>query len=38
VEELDRAIPIDAEIDLTHFRAYADDILTGLRQLARQME
>lgn len=38
VDELERAIPIDAEIDLPEFRTYADDILTGLRQYARQME
>lgn len=37
VDDLERAVPIDAEIELTSFRAYADDILAGLRQFARQM-
>lgn len=38
VDELERAMPIDAEVELLAFRTYADDILTALRQYARQME
>lgn len=37
-DALERALPIDSEVDLAHFRAYADDIVTGLRQFARQMD
>lgn len=37
-DELERALPINAEVDLSGFRAYGDDIVTGLRQFARQMD
>jgi hypothetical protein len=38
VDELEQAMPIDAEVELPTFRAYGDDIVTGLRQFARQMD
>jgi hypothetical protein len=37
VDELERALPGAAEIDLGRFPAYADDVLEGLRRFAREM-
>ena len=37
VDELQRLIPIDAELRVGEVPAYADDVLDGLRKLARAM-
>ncbi len=37
VEELERAMPIDAELLIGNVPAYGDDVLNGLRRLAREM-
>lgn len=37
VELLERAIPLNAEVQVGEVPAYADDILVGLRRLARKM-
>lgn len=38
VEELEKALPRGAELMIGEFPAYADDVVAGLRRLAREME
>jgi hypothetical protein len=37
-EQLERALPRDAELTVREMPAYADDVVAGLRRLARQLE